>query len=199
MAKAKTYERFKQEVLAWKEITDLPKNKQGIAAALSLPDDDEHQIKDKVFDQISLEDLKSDFGLNILIAFLDKHLAKDDLADSVDKFDDFDDFRRKEGQTVHEYIAMFDSKYRKIEKKKMTLPSEILAFKLLKKANITKEERLLVLTGMNYDNKSMLYEQAKASLKKFKGDERVGLKNLVSNLSHQFYWRMRRHYWQLGM
>ena len=66
---------------------------------------------------------------------------------------------------------MFDSKYRKIEKKKMTLPSEILAFKLLKKANITKEERLLVLTGMNYENKSTLYEEAKASLKKFKGDE----------------------------
>ena len=51
----------------------------------------------------------------------------------------------------------------------MTLPSEILAFKLLKKANITKEERLLVLTGMNYKQKSTLYEEAKLSLKKFKG------------------------------
>ena len=58
------------------------------------------------------------FGLNILIAFLDKHLAKDDLADSVEKFDDFDDFRREDGQSIHEYIAMFDAKYRKIEKKK---------------------------------------------------------------------------------
>ena len=53
----------------------------------------------------------------------------------------------------------------------MTLPSEILAFNLLKKANITKEERLPVLTDMNYDNKSTLYEEAKASLKTFKGDE----------------------------
>ena len=52
----------------------------------------------------------------------------------------------------------------------MTLPSEILAFKLLCKANITKEEKLLVLTGMNYDNKKKLYEEAKKSLKKFKGD-----------------------------
>ena len=47
--------------------------------------DDEHQIKDKVFDQIFLDHLKSDFGLNILIAFLDKNLEKDDLADSVEK------------------------------------------------------------------------------------------------------------------
>ena len=105
-------------MLAWKEITDLPKNRQDIAVALSLPVDDEHQIKDKVFDQIPLDDLKTDFGLNILIAFLDKHLAKDDLADSVEKFDDFDDFRREDGQSIYEYIAMFDAKYRKIEKKK---------------------------------------------------------------------------------
>ena len=88
LEKAKTYERFRQEVLAWREITDLAKNKQGIAVALSLPEDDEHQIKDKVFDQISIDDLKDNFGLYILIAFLDKHLAKDDLADSLEKFDD---------------------------------------------------------------------------------------------------------------
>ena len=50
----------------------------------------------------------------------------------------------------------------------MTLPSEILAFKLFRKANITKEEKLLILTRMNYDNKKTLYEEAKKSLKKLK-------------------------------
>ena len=60
------------------------------------------------------------------------------------------------------------AKYRKMEKKKMTLPSEILAFKLIRKANITKEEKLLVLTGMNNDSKGTLYEEAEKSLKKFK-------------------------------
>ena len=102
-----------------------------------------------------------------LLHFWTNIWQKDDLADSVEKIDDF---RREDGQSIHEYIAMFDAKYRKIEKKKMTFPSEILAFKLLKKANITKEERLLVLTGMNYEQKSTLYEEAKSSLKKFKGD-----------------------------
>ena len=50
------------------------------------------------------------------------------------------------------------------------LPSHILAFKLLRKANISKEETMLILTGMNYGNKGTLYDEAKASLKKFKGD-----------------------------
>ena len=47
--------------------------------------------------------LKSDLGLSLLIEFLDKHLAKDDLTDSLEKLDDFDEFRRKEGQSIHEY------------------------------------------------------------------------------------------------
>ena len=67
-------------------------------------------------------------------------------------------------------IAVFDSKYYKIEKKNMTLPPEILAFKLLRKANITKEEKQLVLTGMNYENRPTLYDEAKRSLKKFFGE-----------------------------
>ena len=81
----KSYERFKQELSAWREITELKKEKQGIAVALSLPEDDENRIKDKVFDQISPDDLKSADGLDILLTFLDKHLGKDDLSDSVEK------------------------------------------------------------------------------------------------------------------
>ena len=171
--KEKNYERFKQELLAWKEITDLRQDKQGIAIALSLPEEDESKIREKVFDQIPLDDLKSEDGFTVLLNFLDQHLAKDDLSDSLEKFEDFEDFKRAEGQSINEYVATFDAKYRKVEKKKMTLPSEILAFKLIRKANITKEEKLLVLTGMNYDNKGTLYEEAKKSLKKFKGGDSI--------------------------
>ena len=102
-----------------------------------------------------------------MITFLDKHLAKDDLTESIEKFDDFE---RQCNQNMTELIAAFDAKYRKIEKKNMKLPQEILAFKLLKKANITKDEKLLVLTGMDFSKKDTLYEEAKKSLRKFKGD-----------------------------
>lgn len=165
-----TYEQYRQELLAWREVTDLRKEKQGVVIALSLPKGDKSQIREKVFDQISLDDLKKEDGLDTLIGFLDGHLKKDDLADSLAKFGEFEDFQRQEGVSITEYIASFDSRYRKIEKLKMTLPSEILAFKLLRKANISKEETMLILTGMNYENKQTLYEEAKKSLKKFKGD-----------------------------
>ena len=61
--------------------------------------------------------------LTVLINFLDLHLAKDDLSDSLEKFEDFDDFYRLHGQSFTEYIAVFDSLYTKIEKKHMTLPA----------------------------------------------------------------------------
>ena len=47
--KEKNYERFKQELLAWREITELSKEKQGIAVALTHPVNDEKQIREKVF------------------------------------------------------------------------------------------------------------------------------------------------------
>ena len=100
------------------------------------------QIREKVFDQLSLTDLKDKDGLTKLLEFLDKHLAKDELTDSLEKFEDFDDFTRTEGQDIEKFITVFDAKYRKIEKKGMKLPSEIIAFKLLRKANITKEEKM---------------------------------------------------------
>ena len=42
---------------------------------------------------------------------------------------------------------------------------------MLKRARLTKEERLLVVSGMNYEKKDELYEQARTSLRKFKGDQ----------------------------
>ena len=130
-------------------MTDLRKDKQGVAIALSLQEDDKTQIREKVFEQISLDDLKKEDGLDTLITFLDSHLKKDDLADSLEKFEDF---HRQSEMSITEYIAFFDSWYRKIEKLNMKLPSEILAFKLLGKTNIDKEEEMLVLIGTNYAN-----------------------------------------------
>ena len=166
----KNYERYKQELLAWKEITDLDATKQAIAVALSLPEEDDTQIRDKVFDQLPLEDLKKENGFSVLVTFLDEHLGKDDLSDSIEKFYDFENYERVDRQTINNFIANYDMKYRKIEKKNIKLPSEILAFKLIQKSKINHMEKLLVLTGLNYENKARLYEEAKLSLKKFVGE-----------------------------
>jgi hypothetical protein len=105
-----------------------------------------------------------------LITFLDKQLGKDDLATSLERYEDFEQITREDSESMSDFIAKFDAKYNRIAILKMTLPSPVLAFMLLKKANISENEKLLVLTGMNYEQKDSLYEQAKTSLMKFKGD-----------------------------
>ena len=81
----KPYERFKVELTCWLKLDIVAKSKQGVAVALSLPEKHPSKIKDKVFDQLSLEDLSNADGIDNLIALLDKHLGKDDLSDVFEK------------------------------------------------------------------------------------------------------------------
>ena len=126
--RGKSYECYRRELEAWREVTELEKKKPGIAIALSFPEDDEYGIRGKDFDELKIDDLKTDTGLDTLITFLDTKLLKDDLADSWEKFSDFEEYTRNHSQTVSDYIDKFDQKYNKIVKKGMKLPSEILAF-----------------------------------------------------------------------
>ena len=83
---------------------------------MSLPEGHHpFQIKESVFNQISLDDLRKENVLDVLIQFLDGHLGKDVFTDSKEKFDDFENFQRADRQSIREYIASFDSKYGKLE------------------------------------------------------------------------------------
>ena len=64
----------------------------------------------------------------------------------------------------------------------MKLPSEIVAFKLLRKANISKEENMFVLTGMKYKINLHIIKWHKRSLKKFKGNIAEGSAILGSSV-----------------
>ena len=138
---------------------------------MPLPPESSSDIRDEVFEQITITDLKAENGFETLLAFLDRELQKDDISANYDKFNDFEEFRRSPDHSIHEYITKFDQLYNRIVKRKMNLPSSILAFKLLKCANLTTDEHMIVLTGMNYDKANTLHEQAKKYLKKYKRDQ----------------------------
>ena len=164
-----SYEQWKLDTRAWALITDLSREKQAIAVALHLPADHESKIKEKVFEQLELEELQKESGLSTLFDFLDKHLQKDGLTDILETFGDFENYKRKDGQSMHEYVCLFDFKYRKIEKLQINLPPEILAFRLLQGANISRQEQLIILTRIDFEKKATMYEEAKKMLKRFTG------------------------------
>ena len=169
LTRTASYEQWKLETRAWTLITDLSREKQAIAVALHLPTDHESKIKEKVFEQLELEELQKESGLSTLFDFLDKHLQKDRLTDILEKFEDFENYKRKDGQSMHEYVCLFDFKYKKIDKLQINLPPEILAFRLLQGANISRQEQLIILTRIDYEKKATMYEEAKTMLKRFAG------------------------------
>ena len=144
---------------------------------LTLPDDDKSKhLKTTVLDQITSTKLTAEDGLSELIKILEKLLGKDDLEDCIIKYDDFEDYSHSV-ESITDYINQFDSKYTKVKNKGITLPSSVLAFKLLRNSNISNSERKIVLTGMDYEKKDTLYDQAKASLKKYCGEGGSGTLN----------------------
>lgn len=169
-SKEKTFERWKVEIEMWSEVTDLAKNKMGIAVALSLPENDSTVIREQVMEEVKLDDLKKDDGLKTLLTFMEKKLGKDDMEDSLEKYEEFKNCRREQDQKIGEFIHEFEQKYNRILKKGIKLPEEILCFELLSSANISKPEKMLILSGINFEKKENLFDQAKKSLKKFKGD-----------------------------
>ena len=54
------------------------------------------------------------------------------------------------------------------------MPEEILCFELLSSANISKSEKMFILSSINFDKKEDLFDHEKKSLKKFKSDIATG-------------------------
>ena len=156
LSKSKQYDRYKFELSLWKSITTVPLTKLGPMVALSLPDDHESKIKDKVFEKMTIEQLSSNTGYEDLITLMDSILLKDSLSDAFEKYNDFEKFSRT-SESVSEFIDEFDLKYNKLSRFNIKLPSEILAFKLLIHVNISKEEIMLVKSGIDYSNKEIDY------------------------------------------
>ena len=63
----KSYDTWVTEVEFWGELTKISKNQQGIAVALSLPE--ESSAREKVFSELTLTDLKTETGLQICLNF----------------------------------------------------------------------------------------------------------------------------------
>ena len=157
----KLFERYEKEVRLWGKVSDVSAEKQAFMMALSLPETDKNgvPIRDLVMDEIDSDSAKYSVtkigdsgiceGLENLLVFMKQKLGKDDLEDCIHRFDAFDN------QSIDDYIHGFDERKRGLE-----LPSaEVLAFKLLRCSNMEENDVKLVKTGMDYSDKSTLYEQ----------------------------------------
>ena len=164
----RSYRIYKSELLLWSAATTLPLKQQAATIVLSLPDDGACRLRTIILEKLPLAKLTVDTGLTDVVKILDELLGKDELEECLSDFEEFEDYRRSV-EPVNEYIIVFETKYNKVKDKGILLPAEVLAFKLIRGANISPEDKKIVLTGLDYTQKSGLFDQAKTALKKFCG------------------------------
>ena len=114
-SKNKDYSRWKSQVNAWKDVVItndyVKKATVGQVLALSLPDSaEENDIQGKLHDALGKK-IGTEGGFDEIIKWLDEHMGRDEVSDTIDKIRDFMEYRRKDGQSVKEYLAGFDAKY----------------------------------------------------------------------------------------
>ena len=145
---AKSYTQWTTEVNVWNDVTDIPLAKRVIVVALSLPISDELlklNIRERVFNDIEMDKLKSEAGVIELIKFLDDFYKKDDLSGAYDAWRSFDQCKRAGNQSIDEYISEFRRLYNNMKKHKIALPQAVLAFKLLDFSGLQNHEKTIVL------------------------------------------------------
>ena len=99
--------------------------------ALSPPDSDSSGIRNKVFGELTLNHLKKENGITILIAYMDSLFKKDELSEVYERYAAFDRYKKDSGQKMDDLILEFKTRYNRAKQKEMELPQAILAFKLL--------------------------------------------------------------------
>ena len=64
--------------------------------------------------------------------------------------------------------ACLTTNTRKFRRKILKFTSEVLAFRLLRRANISRNEQVLILSGIDFDHRFTSYDQAKIALTQFR-------------------------------
>ena len=106
----KTYAQWLIEIELWSTVTEIKKEQQGSVIALSLPDYDalhNINIRERVMNDIDKTALKSENGVQTLIAFLDPIYKQDDLASAYEKWLSYERFTRKEQMSMEEYVSEY--------------------------------------------------------------------------------------------
>ena len=138
-------------------MTDFEKDKQGPAIYMSL----DEKIR-KTCSDIKVKDLDSDNGVDILINKLKSLFAKYSNQAAYLAYNKFENFRRPIDMTIVDFINEFERLYNNIKKYEMELPTGVLAYRLLKSADISEDKQQLARATLSEFSYECMKRQLKA-------------------------------------
>ena len=128
------YSEWKHEIKVWESFISYEKGKLGPCVFLSLSGDARAAAH-----EIPLDDLNKDDGLDKLIAKLDELYLKDKEGSAFEAYESFEKYQRPNDMDINRYINAFERLYQKAKGFELALPDGVLAYRLLKSANLSSE------------------------------------------------------------
>ena len=170
--KARSYETWKKEIELWCEITEIKVEKRGITIALALPDEEcqfGKDIKSEVLDNVTSAMLKAVEGPVHIIDYLDKILGKDQTVDRFHRFKEFIICKRTDNQDIDSFLRNFDSNVNRLKAVGQKIDGDIITFMLLLNANLQRWEISLIMSKLDFDEVTLVYEKAKKQMRQVLG------------------------------
>ena len=144
------YSDWKHEVQVWKSFVNYEKKKLGPCVFLSLSGSAR-----AAGHEITLEDLSKEDGFETLLAKLDTLYLKDENNSAFEAYEAFEKYQRPGDMDMTAYMIAFERLYQKAKNFSFVLPDGVLAYRLLKSANLSSEHEQLAratLPSLTYDN-----------------------------------------------
>ena len=173
------YKRYRQLAKIWATVSTVSEEHKAMTLIMFLKDKaldialtiDETPLKTKKADAPSPE---TKVGVELLIAKLDEIYLESD--DTLGKYERFENLRRISEQRMTEFILIFESLERELKTEGVTLPELVLAYKLLKAANLSNADEKLARATCT----AMTMEDMKKSLMRL--DDSQLMKDLIAFL-----------------
>ena len=121
-------EDWKKMVQIWSTFTTLPKEKQGTAILLSLKGQDQEAVLELTSAQITAA-----AGLDAVINRLDSFISRTQPFKNK-ALENFESYRRT--HSINDFIHEFEKRHHKIKSHGTTISDDLLAYRLLKSANL---------------------------------------------------------------
>ena len=161
LSKYKTYDDWIKALSIWVKFTDLEKKKQGPAVFLSLEGEAQEAV-------LELDEalITSDDGVKHITKRLDGLFKKDELLKKYEALEAFESYKRSSSTSMQEFLNELTRRYNKTKSYGTTMSEDILAYRLLKSANLSEQhEQLAKATASDLKSDVM-----KDQLKKIFGD-----------------------------
>ena len=151
-AKTDDYQKWKRKFDLWQSITDVTKVKQGPLLVLRLDDD----TQDTIMEHVPAADIKKEDGIDKVINQLGQMFKKDESVEAFELYEEMESYRRPANMPISTYCSEFHKRWSKVKASGTTLSESVLAFRLLKSANLCEsDEQLVKVTISKMDYESM--------------------------------------------